>query len=99
MSPSLVGRPTAVMYGTSPRWPKSRAVVKIGWVDGARISEKEFMDKAFEEVTNPEHEWALNHLLRFYCVEDVKDSTDASVEELFKAARFTNREMPTDDAR
>lgn len=92
MSPSLVGRSTAVMYGMSPRWPGSRVVVKISWVDEARISEEEFMDKAVEEATNLEHEWALNHLPRFYCVEDVKDPTDASVQELFKVTRFANRD-------
>ena len=92
MSPSLVGRSTGVMYGTSPKWPNSRLVVKVSWVDDYRVSEQEFMDKAAEEATKPGHEWALNHLPRFFYVEDVNDLTDTSVRELFKVACLTNKE-------
>lgn len=88
LSPSLIGRSTAVIDGTSPRWPESRVAVKISWVDGWRISEEEFMDKAVEEATKSGHEWALNHLPRFFYVEDVRDPTDRSVQELLKMARF-----------
>jgi len=38
MSCWLVGRSTAVMYGTSPKWPDRRLVVKISWVDNFRAS-------------------------------------------------------------
>ena len=92
MTPSLVGRSTAVMHGTSSKWPKSRLVVKVSWVDDSRIPEHEFMDKAVEEARKPGHEWALNHLPRFFYVEDINDQTDRSVQELFKAARFANKE-------
>ena len=87
LSPSLVGRSTAVVHGTSGKWPDSRVVVKISWVDEARISEREFMDKAAEETAKSGHEWATSHLPRFLCVEDVDDPTDRSVQELFKMAR------------
>jgi len=39
MSLSLVGRSTAVMYGTSPKWPNRQLVVKISWVDDSRVSD------------------------------------------------------------
>ena len=81
-----------VVHGTSGEWPDSRVVIKISWVDEARISEREFMDKAAEEAAKSGHEWATNHLPRFLCVEDVDDPTDRSVQELFKTARFANRE-------
>jgi len=90
--PLLVGRSTMVVYGMSSRWPESRVVVKISWVDGCRVSEKEFMDKAVEEATKSGHEWALNHLPRFFYAEDVNDPTYRSVQELFKMAHFANRE-------
>ena len=92
MSLSLVGRSTAVIYGTSPEWPNRQLVVKISWVDDFRVSEREFMDKAVEEAMRPGHEWALDHLPRFFYVEDVKDQTYGSVQELFKNARFVGRE-------
>lgn len=91
LSPSLVGRSTAVIYGRSGRWPKSRVVVKISWVDETLISEEEFMDKAVEEATKSGHEWAVNHLPRFLYVEDVKDATDRAVQELLKIATFANK--------
>ena len=90
MSSSLVGRSTAVVYGTSPKWPSRRLVVKISWVDDFRVSEREFMDKAVEEAAKPGHEWALDHLPRFYYVEDIDDPTYRSVQELLENARFTN---------
>ena len=62
MFPSLVGQSMGVMYGTSPKWPNSRLVVKVSWVDDYRVSEREFMDRAAEEATKSRHEWALNHL-------------------------------------
>ena len=92
LSPSLVGRSTAVVHGTSGEWPDLRVVVKISWVDEARISEREFMNKAAEGAAKSGHEWATNNLPRFLCVEDVDDPTDRSVQELFKTARFANRE-------
>ena len=88
LSPSLVGRSTAVVHGTSGEWPDSRVVVKTSWVDEARVSEREFMDKAAKSG----QEWATNHLPRFLYAEDVDDPTDRSVQELFKMARFANRE-------
>jgi len=90
--PSLVGRSTAVMHGTSPKWPNRRLVVKISWVDDYRVSELEFVGKAVEEATKSGHEWALNHLPRFFYVEDIEDPTYESVEELFKNARFVKGE-------
>jgi len=89
---SLVGRSTAVMYGTSPKWPNRGLVIKVSWVDDFRVSEREFMDKAVEKATKPGHEWAVNHLPRFFYVEDVKDPTYRSVQELFENAQFTNGE-------
>lgn len=90
--PSLVGRSTAVMYGTSPEWPNSQLVVKISWVEDSRVSEQELMEKAVQEAARPGHEWALNHLPRFCYVEDVSDQTDASVRDLFKKSRIKNYE-------
>ena len=92
MCSSLVGRSTAVMYGTSPKWPNRQLVIKISWVDDFRVSEREFMDKAVGEAMKPGQEWALNHLPRFFYVEDVKDQTYRSVQELFENAWFTNGE-------
>lgn len=92
MSPSLVGRSTGVMYGTSPKWPNSRLVVKVSWVDDYRVSEQDFMDKAAEEATKPGHEWALNYLPRLFYVEDVNHLTDTPVRELFKVACLENKE-------
>jgi len=92
MSPSLVGQSTAVMYGTSPKWPNRRLVVKISLVDNFRVSEREFMDKAVWEAMKPGHEWPLIHLPRFFYVEDVKDPTYRSVQELFETARFMKGE-------
>ena len=92
MCSSLVGRSTAVMYGTSSKWPNRQLVIKISWVDDFRVSEREFMEKAVEETMKPEQEWALNHLPRFFYVEDVKDQTCRSVQELFENAWFANGE-------
>jgi len=50
------------------------------------------MDKTVEEATKPGQEWVLNHLPRFFYVEDVKDPTYRSVQQLFETARFTNGE-------
>jgi len=91
MSPRLVGRSTAVMYGTSPKWPDRRLVVKVSWVDDFLVSEREFMDKAVEEATKSGHEWALNHLPRFFYVEDIDDQIYNSVQELFENARFVKK--------
>jgi hypothetical protein len=91
MAPSLVGRSTSVMYGTSPKWPNSRLVVKISWVDDPRVSEQEFMDKAVEEATKAGHGWAVNHLPRFFYAEDVDDATERSVQELFEVGRFMGK--------
>ena len=88
----LVKRATGVMYGTSPTWPGSPLVVKISWVKASLVSEQDFMDKATEEAGKPGHEWALNHLPRFFYVEDVHDPTYRSVDELLKNARFKNGE-------
>ena len=90
MGSSLVGRSIAVMYGTSLKWPNRRLVIKISWVDDFRVSKQDFMDKAVEEATKPGHEWALNHLPRFFYVEDVDDPTYGSVQELFENTRFVN---------
>lgn len=92
MAPSLVGRSTVVMDGTSPKWPDRQLVVKISWVDDFRASEQEFMDKAVEEGTKSGHEWTLNHLPQFFYAEDVDDPTYRSVHELFENARFVNKE-------
>jgi len=91
MSPSLVGRSTAVMHATSAKWPNSRLVVKISWVDESRVSEQEFMDRAVEEATKSGHGWALDHLPRFFYAEDINDPSYRSVRELFKVARLVNR--------
>ena len=90
ISPSLVGRSTAVMYGTSSKWPNRRLVVKISWVDNSLVSEREFMDKAVEEAMKPGHEWALNHLPRFFYVDYVDDPTYRSVQELLENGKFTD---------
>ena len=89
LAPSLVGWSIVVIHGKSAIWPELGVVVKISWVEGHRISEKEFMDKVAEGAGKPGREWALDHLPQFLHIEDAEDPTCRSVQELFEMGTFS----------
>jgi len=80
MCSSLVGRSTAVMYGTSPKSPNRQC--DHDQLGGPLPCFRGSIGKAVEKATKPGNERALNHFPRFFCVEDVQDPTYRSVQEL-----------------
>ncbi|KAF9780568.1 hypothetical protein BJ322DRAFT_1083849 [Thelephora terrestris] len=93
--PSLVGRATAVLHATSPKWQDKDLVVKISWPGARRTSESEFLKKAIEEAKRTPDQWAVNHLpglLFDFDVDFDKDSTHGKVASMLEGAEFVETE-------
>jgi hypothetical protein len=93
--PSLVGRATAVLHATSPKWQGKDLVVKISWPGAGRTSESEFLKKAIEEAKRTPDQWAVNHLpglLFDFDVDFDKDSTHGKVASMLEGAEFVEKE-------
>ena len=96
--PSLVGRSTAVLHATSPRWKDVDLVVKISWPGSERIAENAFLDKAVDEANSTAtKKWALDHLPQVLFAQDVRfdadpTSTHGKVASLFDNAKFVGEE-------
>ena len=93
--PSLVGRSTAVLHATSPKWKDKKLVVKISWPGAGRSSETEFLEKAIKEAKQTPCGWAVNHLPGLLFDLDVNfdsDSTHGKVASMFEDAKFVNGE-------
>jgi len=90
--PSLAGRSTAVLHGTSPKWKDRDLVVKISWPGSERVAENAFLDEAVKKAeSTSEGEWALDHLPQVLFAQDVifdSDSTHEKVASLFDDAEF-----------
>jgi hypothetical protein len=94
--PSLVGRATAVLHGTSSNWKKRDLVVKISWPGSNRAVESELLREATSKANSTiDNEWALNHLPKVLYAQDVvfdSDSTYERVASLFDDAKIDNGE-------
>jgi hypothetical protein len=93
--PSLVGRATAVLHATSPKWQGEDLVVKISWPGADRTSESDFLKKAIAEAKRTPDQWAVNHLPGLLFDLDVNfdsDSTHRKVASMFEGAKFVEEE-------
>ena len=91
--PATVGRSTAVVDGTSAKWPNTELVVKVSWPGSGRVPETHFLEKACEEANKTKNRWAIKHLPRMLHARDVTfepGSTLELVADLFRDPTFTS---------
>ena len=91
--PAVVGRSTAVVDGTSAKWPKTELVVKVSWPGSGRVPETHFLEKACEEAKRTKDGWAVKHLPRMLHARDVTfepGSTLELVADLFRNPTFAD---------
>lgn len=102
--PSIIGRSTSTLYGTSDEWPGVNLVIKVSFPSTGRVSEETFLNTATEKAKEFEKDgeryWVLDHLPKLLHAETaVLDEIEENVKELCTMREYVGGEKSSYDER